>query len=260
MTDATEVTKISNMLSKNAVSGEEIITMTNEVSFEQWFNGFWMQSDAVSHGVIILLFIMSALSWTQIMIKSWHILRHSRVKKTIQGFWLESTVDKAIKLLSTKLGRSHIFTNLAKSAIAAAHYFDSQKGVGIGKDFGRQEFLGNTLRQSVNHATARLENGMTILASIGAVSPFIGLFGTVYGIYHALIGIAASGSANLNTVSGPVGEALIMTALGLFVAIPAVLAYNSFVRSNRLELLDLESFAHDLHAYLNIGKISTPKK
>ncbi len=255
------MTEITNMLSKSASSsGEEILTVTNSVSFEQWFNNFWAQSDAVSHSVIIILVIMSVLSWTQITIKTWRIFRRCRARKAIQNFWLESTVDKAIKLLSNKLGSSHIFTNLAKSAIAAAHYFDSQKGVGIGKDLGRQEFIGNTLRQSVNHAMARLESGMTALASIGAVSPFVGLFGTVYGIYHALIGISAAGSANLNTVSGPVGEALIMTALGLFVAIPAVLAYNSFVRSNRLELLDLESFAHDLHSYLNIGKISTPKK
>src|SRR5690606_19544680 len=102
-------------------------------------------------------------------------------------------------------------------------------------------------------STARLESGLTMLASIGSISPFVGLFGTVWGIYHALLSIASTGSASIDKISGPVGEALIMTAAGLFVAIPAVLAYNAFTRLNRLELAELDGFAHDLHAYLGTG-------
>ncbi|MBR4877852.1 MAG: MotA/TolQ/ExbB proton channel family protein, partial [Rhodocyclaceae bacterium] len=116
------------------------------------------------------------------------------------------------------------------------------------------------LRQSLAAATARLESGLTLLASIGSTAPFIGLFGTVWGIYHALIQISASGAATIDKVAGPVGESLIMTAFGLFVAIPAVLAYNAFTRANRLELASLDAFAHDLHDYLTTGARLTPTR
>jgi biopolymer transport protein ExbB/TolQ len=117
----------------------------------------------------------------------------------------------------------------------------------------RSEFLTRAMRQSIVRSSAKLESGLTALASIGTIAPFVGLFGTVWGIYHALLGIASAGSASIDKISGPVGEALIMTAAGLFVAIPAALAYNAFVRFNRVELAELDGFAHDLHAYLNTG-------
>ena len=109
------------------------------------------------------------------------------------------------------------------------------------------------LRQALNRATADLERGQVFLASIGSVSPFVGLLGTVWGIYHALAVIGATGQASLDKVAGPVGEALIMTAIGLFVAIPAVLAYNAFNRVQRLIVADLDGFAHDLLVYFTTG-------
>ena len=109
------------------------------------------------------------------------------------------------------------------------------------------------MRRVISRETARLESGLSVLASVGSVAPFVGLFGTVWGIYHALASISASGQATLDKVSGPVGEALIMTAFGLAVAIPAVLAYNALVRSNRNLLGQLENFAHDLHILLTTG-------
>jgi biopolymer transport protein ExbB len=109
------------------------------------------------------------------------------------------------------------------------------------------------LRQAINEAAARLEAGLTFLASVGSTAPFVGLFGTVWGIYHALIGVAASGQIAIDKIAGPVGEALIMTAVGLAVAIPAVLAYNAFTRVNRLLLAQLDGFAHDLHAFVTTG-------
>ena len=109
------------------------------------------------------------------------------------------------------------------------------------------------MRKSIALSTARLESGMTILASIGSTAPFIGLLGTVWGIYHALVNISASGMASLDKVAGPVGEALVMTAFGLFVAIPAVLAYNAVTRANRVELSELDAFAHDLLAWFATG-------
>ena len=144
--------------------------------------------------------------------------------------------------------------------VEAAEHFDEDKDNHIEHGLNRGEFITRTLRQSINRSTAKLESGLTMLASIGAVAPFIGLFGTVYGIYGALLGISASGAATLDKVSGPVGEALIMTAAGLFVAIPAALAYNAFVRLNRLELMELDGFAHDLYSYLSNGVKATNKK
>ncbi|TGO02461.1 hypothetical protein PN36_24710 [Candidatus Thiomargarita nelsonii] len=114
-------------------------------------------------------------------------------------------------------------------------------------------FLMRHLRRALNEERAQLDSGLTILATVGSTAPFIGLFGTVLGIYDALVTISAKGSAALNTVAAPVGEALIMTALGLAVAIPAVLAYNALVRGNRAFLNKLEGFAHDLHTYLSTG-------
>ena len=115
------------------------------------------------------------------------------------------------------------------------------------------ELITRALRKSIALSTARLEAGLTLLASIGSTAPFVGLFGTVWGIYHALVNISASGMATLDKVAGPVGEALIMTAFGLFVAIPAVLAYNAITRANRVELSELDAFAHDLHAWFSTG-------
>ena len=109
------------------------------------------------------------------------------------------------------------------------------------------------MRRVIDEETARLESGLTVLASVGSTAPFVGLFGTVWGVYHALINIGMSGQGTLDKVAGPVGEALIMTALGLAVAIPAVLAYNAFVRSNRMVLAELDAFAHDLFAFLTTG-------
>src|SRR5262249_28228335 len=109
------------------------------------------------------------------------------------------------------------------------------------------------LRQRINEAAARLEAGLTFLASVGSTAPFVGLFGTVWGIYHALMSIATAGTISIDKVAGPVGEALLMTAFGLAVAIPAVLAYNAFTRVNRLLLAQLDGFAHDLHPYVTTG-------
>lgn len=115
------------------------------------------------------------------------------------------------------------------------------------------EFIAQSLRRGIGHEAIQLETGLTLLASVGSIAPFVGLFGTVWGIYHALGAIAVGGQATIDKVAGPVGEALIMTAFGLAVAMPAVLAYNTLVRDNRLLIVEIENFAHDLHTYLTIG-------
>jgi biopolymer transport protein ExbB len=115
------------------------------------------------------------------------------------------------------------------------------------------EFIAQSLRRGIDHEAIQLETGLTLLASVGSIAPFVGLFGTVWGIYHALGAIAVGGQATVDKVAGPVGEALIMTAFGLAVAMPAVLAYNTLVRDNRLLIVEIENFAHDLHTYLTTG-------
>ena len=220
---------------------------------EYGFTDFWANGDSVSYTVGFILLLMSVLSWTQIITKSYRAWRQKSVLSALENFWQEATVDKATKKLGEAVGENNSFYNLAKQAVSANTHFDEEKNFHIEHGLNRSEFVTRTLRQSINRSTARLESGLTLLASIGAIAPFVGLFGTVYGIYNALLGIASQGAATLDKVSGPVGEALIMTAAGLFVAIPAVLAYNAFVRLNRLELMELDGFAHDLHSYLNNG-------
>jgi len=212
----------------------------------------WSQGDGISHSVILILLVMSILSWTQIAIKGYRAFRRSRIFSAIEMFWGESTLDKGIKKLTSEIGDS-VFSELAKQAANSAKHFDEHGNDSIGNNLERSEFVTRALRQSILRSTARLESGQTMLASIGSIAPFVGLFGTVWGIYNALISISTSGAATLNKVSGPVGEALIMTAAGLFVAIPAVIAYNAFTRFNRLDLMELDGFAHDLHSYLNTG-------
>ncbi len=115
------------------------------------------------------------------------------------------------------------------------------------------DWITRALRNGIDDFTARLQTGLAVLASVGSTAPFIGLFGTVWGIYHALMSIGSAGQATIDKVAGPIGEALIMTALGLAVAIPAVLGYNALVRGNKFVLTKLNSFAHDLHAYFVTG-------
>ncbi|MEO6625024.1 MAG: MotA/TolQ/ExbB proton channel family protein, partial [Burkholderiaceae bacterium] len=115
------------------------------------------------------------------------------------------------------------------------------------------DWITRCLHNSINASMAKLQSGLAILASVGSTAPFVGLFGTVWGIYHALMGISVAGQATIDKVAGPIGEALIMTALGLAVAIPAVLGYNALVRGNKSVVTELNRFGHDLHAYFLTG-------
>lgn len=130
---------------------------------------------------------------------------------------------------------------------------------GIGGGVDASEFVGRSLQQSTLLAQARVARGLSLLASVGATAPLVGLFGTLWGIYNAPVGLSGATSVALDKVAGQVGEALVMTAAGLFVAIPALLAHNAFTRSNRLVLAQLDGFAHSLHAHLVAGvRIATP--
>jgi biopolymer transport protein ExbB len=193
---------------------------------------------------------MSVLSWYLILARAIRAIRlRSRSRKALDLFWSSPSIDAGITQLK-RLDTERIFVPLAEQArqsLAPVPKASLQGAVEA------NERLTRALRQALQQASSRLEAGQTVLASVGSTSPFVGLFGTVWGIYHALIQIAASGQVQIDRVAGPVGEALIMTAAGLAVAIPAVLAYNAFTRLNRLTLAELDGFAHDLFAWARQG-------
>ncbi len=211
---------------------------------------FWAQADVVIRVTAYVLLAMSVASWFLILWKAWAWLRVRRASRALEQFWSASSIDAAIADLKPR-DRENIFVPVAIGG-ARASVHGAADGT-LASQTDRSELITRALRQRINEAAGRLESGLTMLASIGSTAPFVGLFGTVWGIYHALLNIASSGQIAIDKVAGPVGEALIMTAFGLAVAIPAVLAYNALTRVNRLVLSQLDGFAHDLHAFLTMG-------
>jgi biopolymer transport protein ExbB len=211
---------------------------------------YWAQGDAVSHAVAYALLLMSVISWYYILAKAWSSWRIRKSAGALEGFWKAPTLSDAIAVVKAA-DSEQVYTPLAAQSVEAANVRSQENSLNATVDPG--ELITRTLRQEINRVSSRLENGLTLLASVGSTAPFVGLFGTVWGIYHALIAVSTAGTVQIDKVAGPVGEALIMTALGLVVAIPAVLAYNAFTRVNRVTLAELDAFAHDLHAYLTTG-------
>jgi biopolymer transport protein ExbB len=210
------------------------------------FEHFWIQADGLIRANVYILFAMSLASWFLIFLKTWSNIRARRAVRSLEAFWSAPSIDQALATLAAKDSEA-LLAPLARAAIEAAR---PPSTGGAWPWSTPSDRLTRALRAAIQSATGRLEAGLTVLASIGATAPFVGLLGTVWGIYHALLNIASSGSLSIEKVAGPVGEALIMTAFGLGVAIPAVLAYNSFARANRLVIAQIDGFAHDLHALL----------
>jgi biopolymer transport protein ExbB len=214
---------------------------------------FWNQSDAVIHAVAFTLLLMSVASWYIVIGKAFMVLRaRGSIARAMTAFWQADTRSQALEAIRAE-DRSGVFALVATDAVLAAQAFEEKSAGGIGAGVDASDFIARTLQQSTVLAQARVERGLTFLASVGSTAPFVGLFGTVWGIYHALVSLAGATQVVLDKVAGPVGEALIMTAAGLFVAIPAVLAYNALTRANRLVLAQLDGFANSLHAYLVAG-------
>jgi biopolymer transport protein ExbB len=211
---------------------------------------FWSQADAIIRLTAYILLAMSVASWCVILWKAWAWLRARRAANALEQFWAARSMDEAIALLKP-VDAEAVFVPLATSAANAA--LPPGGAQSLAAQIDRSELITRALRQRINEAAARLESGLTFLASVGSTAPFVGLFGTVWGIYHALLNIAASGSVAIDKVAGPVGEALVMTAFGLVVAVPALLGFNAFTRVNRMLLAQLDGFAHDLHAFLTVG-------
>jgi biopolymer transport protein ExbB len=223
------------------------------VSANLGFVQFWQQSDLIIRGTAIVLLLMSFLSWALIVGRFFNQLRLNRaMERAFSAFWSAPDMESALAAIARE-DRAGVFAGLAHAGAQAAEAHQRHAAQGIGAGVSISEFVTRALRNHIVHAQAGIEAGLAVLASVGSTAPFIGLFGTVWGIYHALVGLAGATTVVLDKVAGPVGEALIMTAAGLFVAIPAVLAYNALTRANRLVLAQLDGFAHDLHAYLTTG-------
>ncbi|WP_026436149.1 MotA/TolQ/ExbB proton channel family protein [Acidovorax sp. JHL-9] len=210
----------------------------------------WTQGDFVTRAVAILLLAMSLASWIVILIKALDIVRFKKHARSAQDFW--HSEDFAAGLAKLGNDPANPFRHLAlEGREATAHHRNTKAHLHDTLDVS--DWVTRCLRNCIDEFTARIQSGLAILASVGSTAPFIGLFGTVWGIYHALLAIGTSGQSTIDKVAGPIGEALIMTALGLAVAIPAVLGYNALVRGNKSILTGLNSFAHDLHAYFVTG-------
>lgn len=200
----------------------------------------WLsQGDGVSRTVALLLLAMSVASWVVIFWKSWLLHHASRdVARCVGAFWQSVSVDEALGKLSA-FDREALVLPMVVATRA-----QSSGTLATAGDLSQQ--LTRVLRDALHAALIKLQFGQVLLATVGATAPFVGLLGTVWGIYHALISIANTGQVTIGQISGPVGEALIMTAAGLAVAIPAVLAYNVLGRTiGRIEA-ELEGFARDL--------------
>ena len=209
------------------------------------FAEFWAQSDLVGRAVALLLLAMSVSAWALILWKAWLLRRARRgLVRAVPAFWSAAGVAEGRSALQS-FDTEQLLLPLLDAATAETRTATLDAA---GK---RESRLTRRLRDALHAVLARLQFGQVLLASIGATAPFVGLFGTVWGIYHALAGISAAGNITIDKISGPVGEALIMTAAGLAVAIPAVLAYNVFGKRVAACEADLEGFAHDLRELLD---------
>ena len=199
----------------------------------------WETGNIVDRVILIVLVVMSAGSW-YIFFTKWidqqRIL--GQAKSVEKKFWTSATLNEGVD----KLPKASMFRGIAEAGLKA-----STGGTSL---VGLNDWIGMTLTRQLEDANAKLQGGVAFLGSVGSVAPFVGLLGTVMGILNALIGIGVAGQASIDKVAGPVGEALIMTAIGLFVAVPAVLCYNYLVRRNKIITEKLRAFAGDLQAYL----------
>lgn len=246
---------ILNQISEPATQAmaETVTKATEQVASQQGMLHFIEQSDVVGKTLFAILCLMSLVTWYLIFVKGIsNSIQSMRSKRFLKRFWNAKSLDEVAAELESE-GYDNPFGRLVHHAIKASNYHHQYGASRLSEVGTGADFTIRNMRRVIDEETARMENGLTVMASIGATSPFIGLFGTVWGVYHALINIGMSDGVNINEVAGPVGEALIMTGLGLAVAIPAVLALNAFVRRNRVMLSKIDGFAHDVFAFVSTG-------
>ena len=202
----------------------------------------WTNAHSVDMGVLIILGIMSMGSWYILVVK---MLEQRKVggfaKQAAESFWSAGTVAQ---------GAATLHKDSPYQFIAAAGLEATKKHGGLMGHIPLNDWITMSIQRSVDRVNREMQGGLSFLATVGSISPFVGLFGTVWGIYNALTAIGMSGQASIDKVAGPVGSALIMTALGLAVAVPAVLSYNYLISRNKSVMDDIRGFGSDLHSVL----------
>ena len=210
-------------------------------------DALWKQGDFVARGTLVLLVIMSIGSWYIIFTKVFEQSRILRAAKKVgDDFWKAPSVAKG----AAGLDSSSAFRYIAEEGVKASEHHEGS----LVEQIDLHTWIGMSVQRAVDNINSRLQDGLAFLATVGSTAPFVGLFGTVWGIYHALTAIGIAGQASIDKVAGPVGEALIMTAFGLAVAVPAVMGYNWLIRRNKTALERVRSFAGDLHNVLLASK------
>ena len=207
----------------------------------------WSQGDFVARGTLVIMIIMSMGSWYIIITK---LVEQQKMLKSAQAaadsFWKAGSLKKG----ADGLAEGTAFRYLAEQGLKAS---DHHEGTLV-ENIDLNTWIGMSVQRAVDNINSRLQDGLAFLATVGSTAPFVGLFGTVWGIYHALTAIGIAGQASIDKVAGPVGEALIMTAFGLAVAVPAVMGYNWLIRRNKTVMEKVRTFSGDLHNVLLAGK------
>ena len=213
----------------------------------------WLEGDAITRFVAIVLLTCSIVTWVILLTRFWDLRNLRKLRPELDQFWHASSYEQGLQSFSNP--SMNPYYQIAKSATDASIHHQSQSSDRreLLQTLNYSEWMARSIKNGIDNISASLQKGLTFLGSTGAVAPFVGLFGTVWGIYHALISISSSGSAQIDQVAGPIGEALIMTALGLAVAIPAVLGFNAINRANKLLVAELNRFGNDLLAYFVTG-------
>src|SRR5580692_13132647 len=206
----------------------------------------WVNGNGVTRFVLVLLIVMSLGSWFIIFVKLWDQAKLKKSAKIVEKqFWTAPSIKDGVE----RLKKGDEFRGIAEDGLRAASHHDGR----LTDRIDLNEWITMSLQRAVDGVNSKLSNGLGLLATVGSTAPFVGLFGTVWGILNALVGIGIAGQASIDKVAGPVGEALIMTALGLFVAVPAVMGYNWLLGRQKSLQDALRNFAGDLHAYLVSG-------
>jgi biopolymer transport protein ExbB len=209
---------------------------------------FVQNGDFVSRGTLVILIIMSFGTWYILFTKYFEqsaVMKHARTADN--KFWAANNINEGLQKLESRSA----FRAIVEDGLRAAQHHEGR----LTDSIDLNEWVAISVQRSADQINNRLQSGLAFLATVGSTAPFVGLFGTVWGIYHALIAIGVSGQASIDKVAGPVGEALIMTALGLFVAVPAVLAYNFLISRNKNAMARIRTFASDVHGFLIGGSL-----
>jgi len=229
-------------------AGQDTSTEKEVVANPYGLEALWKQGDFVSRGTLIILVIMSMGSWYIMFVKVYEQMKLFRQAKVVQAqFWQAASVQDG----TNQLKEGTAYRYIAESGIKSTQHHEGK----LLEQIDLNTWVTMSLQRAVDNVSSRLQDGLAFLATVGSTAPFVGLFGTVWGIYHALTAIGIAGQASIDKVAGPVGEALIMTAFGLAVAVPAVLGYNWLVRRNKVALEHLRAFSADLHMVIMSGTL-----